>query len=112
MAASLGVTFNGFALLGFEDSNHSVSLGLLDLVESMVLVPKENDPDPVYPPSEDGQDEEIEEAGVKMLYNMSQQKHSMNLVETSEGLMMSLIDRLENQKHVRNHFDIGSAKIL
>ena len=49
---------------------------------------------------------------MKMLYNMSQQKHSMNLVETSEGLMMSLIDRLENQKHVRNHFDIGSAKIL
>ena len=111
MAADLGVTFNGFALLGFEDSNHSVSLGLLDLVESMVLVPKENDPNPLLPPSADVE-EEIETAGVKMLYNMAQQGHRMNLVETSEGLMMSLIDRLENETVVTNHFDLGSAMIL
>ena len=112
MAGNLGVTFNGFALLGFEDSNHTVSLGLLDLVESMVLVPKSDDPNPIYPPEESTQKEEIEKTGLKMLYNMAKQQHRMNLVETSEGLMMSLIDRLENQKTVVNHFDQNTATIL
>ena len=112
--ASIGVTFSGYALLGFEDSNLSVSLGLLDLVESIVLVPKSQDPDPVYPPenSDEDEEEEIKKAGVKMLYNMAQQKHNMNLVETSEGYMMSLIDRLENQKTVTNHFNLDEAMIL
>ena len=112
MAGNLGVTFNGFALLGFEDSNHSVSLGLLDLVESMVLIPKSDDPDPVLPPVEDDKEEEIETAGVKMLYNMARQGHSMNLVETSEGLMMSLIDRMQNETRVNDFLDFDSAIIL
>lgn len=112
IGASVGVSFSGFALVGFEDSNHTASVGLLDLVESMILIPKEDDPDPIYKPSEDGQKEAIEETGVKMLYKMSQQKHNMNLVETSEGLMMSLIDRLENEKNIVNHFDLGTATIL
>ena len=112
MAGSLGVTFSGFALLGFEDSNYSVSMGLLDLVESMILVPKADDPNPVLPPSETDKKEDVKTAGIKMLYNMAQQKHTMNLVETSEGLMMSLIDKLENQKVVTNYLDFDSAMIL
>lgn len=111
--ASIGVSFNGFALLGFEDSNFTVSLGLLDLVESMILIPKGDDPNPIYPPeTEEEQKEEIEKTGLKMLYNMSQNQHGMNMVETTEGLMMSLIDRLENQKTFHNHFDPGTAMIL
>ena len=106
MAASMGVSFNGFALLGFEDSNHSVSLGLLDLVESMVLIPKDDDPDPVLPPATDDPEEEIRTAGVKMLYEMARRGHRMNLVETSEGLMMSLIDRMQNQgTPIINYFE-------
>jgi len=106
MAASMGVSFNGFALLGFEDSNHSVSLGLLDLVESMVLIPKADDPDPVLPPATDDPEEEIRTAGVKMLYEMARRGHRMNLVETSEGLMMSLIDRMQNQgTPIINYFE-------
>ena len=106
MAASMGVSFNGFALLGFEDSNHSVSLGLLDLVESMVLIPKADDPDPVLPPATDDPEEEIGTAGVKMLYEMARRGHRMNLVETSEGLMMSLIDRMQNQgTPIINYFE-------
>lgn len=102
-ASSLGVTFSGFALIGFEDSNLSVSLGLLDLVESIVLVPKSDDPDPLYAPSETD-DAEIQKAGAKLLDSLSAQKHNMNLVETHEGMMMSLIDRIESKKTVTNHF--------
>ena len=53
-----------------------------------------------------------EETGVKMLYKMSQQKHNMNMVETTEGIMMSLIDRLESEKTFVNHLDLGKAVIL
>ena len=110
-AEQLGVTFTGFALLGFEDSNHSKSMGLLDLVEGMVLVPKDQDPNPVYPPK-DTEEEDVETAGAKLYYNMSQQKPYMNFVETSEGYMMSLIDRVQNQKTVTNLFNPSKAKYL
>ena len=110
-AAQLGVSFNGFALIGFEDSNHTVSMGLLDLVEGMVLVPKEDDPDPVYPPKAT-KEEDMETAGVKMLYNMSKQKHYMNFVESPEGHMMSLIDKIQNRNNVTNYFDLSRAMIL
>lgn len=109
--AGLDVTFSGFAILGYEDSNLSVSLGLLDLVENIVLVPAADDPDPVLPPSETDEDD-MDTAGVRMLQNMASQGHRMNLVETDEGMMMSLIDRIESGKTVSNHFDMESAKII
>jgi hypothetical protein len=105
------VEFNGYALLGFEDSNLSVSMGLLDLVEGMVLVPEADDPNPVYPPKK-VEEEDMEKTGAKLLYNMSQQKFYMNLVESPEGYMMSLIDSMNNQKRVRNYFDPSKAVIL
>ena len=108
---AMGVTFSGFALLGFEDANHRESMGLLDLVESMVLIPKDQDPNPVYPPTQ-ATEEEVEKAGTKLYYNMSNQKYYMNLVESSEGYMMSLIDRVQNQKTVTNHFNPSRAKFL
>ena len=111
-ASQLGVNFSGFALLGFEDSNHAVSMGLLDLVEGMVLVPKADDPDPLYPPTKDNKEEEVKKTGAKLLYNMSQQKYHMNLVESTEGYMMSLIDGFQNKENVTNHFDLSRAKHL
>ena len=111
-ASQLGVNFSGFALLGFEDSNHAVSMGLLDLVEGMVLVPKSDDPDPLYPPTKDNKEEEVKKTGAKLLYNMSQQKYHMNLVESTEGYMMSLIDGFQNMENVTNHFDLSRAKHL
>lgn len=111
MAESLGVTFNGFALLGYEDSNKTVSVGLLDLVESIVLVPKDQDPDPLVPEVTTDEDD-MKTAGLKMLQKMASQKHYMNFVETEEGRMMSLIDRLESQKDIHNHFDLESALML
>ena len=105
---ALGVTFSGFALLGFEDANHTKSMGLLDLVESMVLVPKDQDPNPLYPPTENVE-EKMNTAGAKLYYNMSSQKYYMNMVESSEGYMMSLIDRVQNKKTVTNHFNPSRA---
>lgn len=110
-AQQLGVSFSGFALLGFEDSNHSKSLGLLDLVEGMVLVPEADDPNPVYPPTETVEDD-VEKAGTQLYYNMSKQKYHMNLVESGEGFMMSLVDAVQNQKTITNLFNPAKAKSL
>lgn len=111
--AGLNATFSGFALIGYEDSENTVSLGLLDLVESIILVPKADDPDPLYPPKgEEADEEEMEKAGVKMLYEMASRKHNMNLVETSEGYMMSLIDNMKSKKDVHNYLDLESAYML
>lgn len=109
--ASLGTTFSGFALIGFEDEAHTKSMGLLDLVEGMVLIPEADDPNPLYAPEENKEDE-MQTAGMKMLYNMSQQKFYMNLVETSEGYMASLIDQAKNQKTIVNYFNPSRAKYL
>lgn len=111
LAESLGVTFNGFALLGFEDSDNTVSLGLLDLVESIVLVPESDDPDPLLPPTVTEEDD-MDKAGARLLSQMASCRNYMNLVETEEGYMMSLIDRFQSQKNIRNHFDLESAMIL
>lgn len=111
MAESLGVTFSGFALLGYEDSDRTVAVGLLDLVESIVLVPEEDDPDPLYPETVADEDD-MDTAGLKLLHQMASQKHHINFVETEEGLMMSLIDRLESKKEIQNHFDLESALML
>ena len=62
----------------------------------------------LYPPTETVE-EEMNTAGAKLYYNMSNQKYYMNLVESSEGYMMSLIDRVQNKKTVTNHFNPSRA---
>lgn len=108
---SIGVSFNGFALLGFEDSNHSVSLGLLDMVESMVLIPKSEDPDPILPPAETSKSD-VKKAGERLMSRMASGKPYVNFVETEHGYMMSLIDRFQSSPAVNNFLDLDSAMIL
>ena len=108
---SMGVSFNGFALLGFEDSNHSVSLGLLDLVESMVLIPESEDLDPVLPPTETSK-ADVKKAGDRLMNMMGSGKPYINFVETEQGYMMSLIDRLQSRPAVNNFLDLDTAMIL
>ena len=106
VAARQGLSFEGLALLGYEDSNYTVPIGLLDLVESMVLIPQDQDPDPIYPDSRNEADEEdMDTASLKMLSKMASQPR-MNLVETDEGRMMTLIDQIRAGKNVRNYLDL------
>ena len=106
IAARQGLSFEGLALLGYEDSNLTVPIGLLDLVESMVLIPKGQDPDPIYPDSEEEADEEdMDTASLKMLSKMASQPR-MNLVETDEGRMMTIIDQIRSGKEARNYLDL------
>lgn len=101
--ASIGLSFTGLALLGYEDSSYTSFIGLLDLVDNMILVPKEDDPDPIYKKTP-VLDEEVEETKAQMLQLM-REAPSWNLVETDEGLMMSVIDRLHSTRNIKNYFE-------
>lgn len=108
--SNLDITFEGLAILGYEDSSNTIMMGLLDLVESMVLVPKSDDPDPIYPPAEPDE-EEMEKASMRILNDLAS-RPSMNLVESDEGRMMNLIDNLNSRSGIVNYLDFGSAKII
>lgn len=110
--AQQGLSFEGLAVLGYEDANHTAAVGLLDLVESIVLVAKADDPNPIIDESKKEEEEEdMDTAGLRMLDKMAQ-KPFRNLVETNEGMMMSLIDDLNSRQNVRNFFDMDSAVII
>ena len=104
--ASQGLAFEGLAILGYEDANLSVPVGLLDLVESMVLIPKDQDPNPIYPETTEETDEDdIDTASLKMFSKMASQPR-MNLVESDEGRMKTLIDQIRSGKNVKNYLDL------
>lgn len=111
--AKQGLSFEGLAILGYEDANHTAAVGLLDLVESIVLVAKADDPNPIIDESkkDEEKEEDIDTSGLRMLGKMAQ-KPFRNLVETDEGMMMSLIDDLNSRQNVRNFFDMDSAVII
>lgn len=108
--AQQGLSFEGFAILGYEDSNHTVSVGLLDLVESIVLVPKADDPDPLVKEEAETDEEDMDTASVKMFQKMANSPRYVNFVETDEGMMMSLIDRINASKDLTNYLDLGTAE--
>ena len=84
VAASYGVEFAGFALFGCEDSDQTKPIGYLDVVESMVLVDKADDPNPLIPPKTDDEEEEEQEKvaknRLKLLYMQSYEPYR-NCVE-------------------------------
>ena len=113
IGANQGLSFEGLAILGYEDSSHQVAVGLLDLVESIVLVRESDDPDPIIDETKkDEEEEEMNTASVKLLQQMASTHSFRNLVETDEGMMMSLIDELDSRDNVQNFFNLETARIL
>lgn len=112
-AASMGVTFNGFAVLGFEDADLTSMIGLLDMVESMILVDPNDDPDPIIDDSIDYGDQAsaVTEDQLAMFERMARNKPT-NFVETYEGGMMSLIDKIRQGGNVRNYLQDGTEKVV
>ena len=113
-AAQQGLSFEGLAILGYEDSNRTVAVGLLDLVESIVLVPTADDPNPLKPETtEDAVDAtDMAKASANLFAKMASNPRYVNFVETDEGAMMSLIDRINSTKEIRNYLDFNSAEMI
>ena len=109
-----GLSFEGLAILGYEDSNRSVPVGLLDLVESIVLVPKADDPNPLKPADEEDEVDaaDMAKASANLFAKMANSPRYVNFVETDEGMMMSLIDRINSTKEIRNYLDFETAEVI
>lgn len=56
-AAANGISFSGIALFGSEDADMNSPIGYLDVVESMVMIEKSNDPNPLIPPIDEEEDD-------------------------------------------------------
>lgn len=113
IGANQGLSFEGLAILGYEDSNRTSAVGLLDLVESIVLVREADDPDPIIDETKNEEEEEdMETASVKLLQKMASTHAYRNLVETDEGMMMSLIDELGSRNNIQNFLNLDAARTL
>lgn len=112
-AANMGISFLGLALLGFEDSELTMLMGLLDMVESMILVNPEQDPDPIITGTIDygdgTADSAVTEAQLSQFQRMARQE-PVNYVETYNGRMMSLVDQIRAGGYVKNYLDVDSLK--
>lgn len=115
-AAEMGITFNGLAVLGFEDSDFTVLLGLLDMVESMILVDPDQDPDPIITGTIDYGDGESAEASVTedqlALFQKMARQTPVNYVESYNGRMMSLVDQIRSKPSVRNYLQTQTPQIV
>ena len=82
MASAYGITFSGIALFGSEDADNKSPIGYLDVVESVVLIEKANDPNPLIPPKDEDDQEkaDVAKARLKLLY-MQSYEQPRNYVE-------------------------------
>lgn len=80
IGANQGLSFTGLALLGYEDASNTSFIGLLDIVDNMILVPKDQDPDPIRKESSSDSEEEMEKIQAKMLEQMNNAP-SWNMVQ-------------------------------
>jgi hypothetical protein len=67
VAAANGISFSGIALFGSEDSDMKSPIGYLDVVESMVMVKKADDPDPLLPPKTEDDQEDVAKTKINAL---------------------------------------------
>lgn len=114
-AANMGISFNGLALLGFEDADYTMLVGLIDMVESMVLVDPAKDPDPIITGKLDYGDgssaASVTEEQLAMFQRRARQA-PVNFVESYHGGMMSLVDEIRASASVKNYLDVGTAKVV
>lgn len=101
--AQMGVSFTGLALFGFEDASKTSFIGLLDLVDSMLLVPKDQDPDPKYKESNSDSEEEMKKAQANMLEQMSKVP-SWEMVEDGNAHKANRYDQAQN-RNIKNYLD-------
>lgn len=94
--ASYGLEFDGFAILAFSDENQNQFMGAIDVTTDILLVRSDLDPDPIVGVEEDEEDEDetVTMDQIREFKGMIR-KGPENLVETFEGFLMSVADRIK-----------------
>lgn len=114
MFADYGEVVDGFAVLAYQDPNHTTYTGLIDLVTSMLLVREDLDPDPIIDErraEEDGEDESTAKASLMNLDRIIRRGPD-NYVESFEGFILSSFEQARQQVRVKNYLDLDDMQVV
>ena len=114
MFADYGEVVDGFAVLAYQDPNHTTYTGLIDLVTSMLLVREDLDPDPIIDErraEEDGEDESTAKASLMNLDRIIRRGPD-NYVESFEGFIISSFEQARQQVRVKNYLDLDDMQVV
>lgn len=113
MYADMDLSFEGMVLMAYTDAQHTKYSGMIDLVMDMLLIRPDLDPDPIVSEKndddEDEEDEDLDLASVYDRFNGLVKKGPLNSVESFEGFMMSMVDKVMARNVGRNYFDMSKA---
>lgn len=114
MFADYGEVVDGFAVLAYQDPNHTTYTGLIDLVTSMLLVREDLDPDPIL--DERREEENAAEASASMAaaagLDCIIRRGPTNYVESFDGFLKSSFEQARQQVRVKNYLDLDNMQII
>lgn len=109
-----GEVVDGFAVIAYQDPNHTTYSGLIDLVTSMLLVREDLDPDPIIDERrEEEMEEEEENANKSALWNLDViiRQGPDNHVETFDGFIKSSFEKARAQVKTKNYLDLNNLQV-
>ena len=114
MFADYGEVIDGFAIIAYQDPNHTTYSGVIDIVTGMLLVREDLDPNPI-------QDERnvaksnASAASVQSYfsaYNEILRRGPENYVETFETYLMKAIQGSRAQVRIKNYLDVNNLQTV
>lgn len=114
MFAEYGESVDGFAVIAYQDPNHTTFAGLIDMVTNMLLVREDLDPDPII--DERMEEENAASASADMAalssLDMIIRQGPDNCVQSFEGFLASSFERARQQVTVKNYLDMDDLQIV
>lgn len=114
MFADYGEVVDGFAVLAYQDPNHTTYTGLIDLVTSMLLVREDLDSDPIIDERREEENAENASAAMAAVMELDRivKRGPANYVETFDGFLRSSFEQARQQVRVKNYLDLDNMQII
>ena len=114
MFADYGEVVDGFAVLAYQDPNHTTYTGLIDLVTSMLLVREDLDPDPIIDERREEENAANASASVAAVMELDRiiKRGPANYVETFDGFLRTSFEQARQQVRVKNYLDLDNMQIM
>ena len=114
MFADYGEVVDGFAVLAYQDPNHTTYTGLIDLVTSMLLVREDLDPDPIIDERREEENAANASSSVAAVMELDRiiKRGPANCVETFDGFLRTSFEQARQQVRVKNYLDLDNMQII
>lgn len=105
--AQIDEVVDGFAVLAFQDSNHSIYSGLIDLVSNILLVRADLDPDPIIDERKEAEKKE-DEASKSAVISLDKifKQGPVNNVESFDGYIISSFEKAREMVKPKNYLNL------